>query len=66
MPKKVIKILFVKIENNGYGLEVQGKLVKSGQLDETITLIKEYKNAVNNSYEFMNDDRMQSLTMAIN
>ena len=45
--KKSDKILFVKIENDGYSLGAQRTPVKGGQLEEAIALIKEYKKATN-------------------
>jgi len=37
------EILFVKIDNDGYGLGAQRNAVKGGQLDEAIEVLKEFK-----------------------
>lgn len=37
------EILFVKIENDGYGLGAQRNAIKGGQLEEAIYVIKRYK-----------------------
>lgn len=43
LSKKNEEILFVKIENDGYGLGAQRNAVQGGQLEEAIDVIKRYK-----------------------
>ncbi len=45
--KKTDKILFVKIDNDGYNLGAQRNKVKGGQLGDAVELLKEYKKATN-------------------
>jgi len=45
--KKTNKILFVKIENDGYNLGAQRNEIKGGQLGDAIEVLKEFKNATN-------------------
>ncbi len=41
--KKSNEILFVKIDNDGYGLGAQRNLVKGGQLEEAVELLLQFK-----------------------
>jgi type I restriction enzyme M protein len=41
--KKSNEILFVKIENDGYGLGAQRNAVKGGQLEEAVELLQQFK-----------------------
>jgi type I restriction enzyme M protein len=43
LAKKTDKILFVKIENDGYGLGAQRNAIKGGQLQEAIELLQQFK-----------------------
>ena len=43
LAKQTNEILFVKIDNDGYGLGAQRNAVKGGQLDEAVELIMNYK-----------------------
>ena len=43
LAKQTDEILFVKIDNDGYGLGAQRNAVKGGQLDEAVELIMNYK-----------------------
>jgi len=45
--KKTNKILFVKVENDGYNLGAQRNKIKGGQLGEAVELLKAYKKATN-------------------
>ena len=45
--KKTNKILFVKVENDGYNLGAQRNEIKGGQLGDAIELLKAYKTATN-------------------
>ena len=45
--KKTDKILFVKIDNDGYNLGAQRNKVKGGQLGDAVELLREYKKATN-------------------
>ena len=47
LAKKSNKILFVKIENDGYNLGAQRTPIKGGQLGEAVELLKAYKKATN-------------------
>ncbi|MCF6366308.1 MAG: N-6 DNA methylase [Bacteroidales bacterium] len=49
--KKSNKILFVKIENDGYNLGAQRNAIKGGQLGEAIELLGKYKEATNTRTE---------------
>jgi type I restriction enzyme M protein len=42
LAKKTNDILFIKIDNDGYGLGAQRNAVKGGQLEEAIKIIREY------------------------
>lgn len=42
--KKSDEILFVKIDNDGYGLGAQRNPIKGGQLEEVIETIKQFRN----------------------
>ena len=48
LAKQTDEILFVKIDNDGYGLGAQRNAVKGGQLDEAIEIIRQFvaKNTV--------------------
>ena len=41
--KKSSEILFVKIDNDGYGLGAQRNAMKGGQLEEAVELLKQFK-----------------------
>jgi len=41
--KKTNEVLFVKIDNDGYGLGAQRNAVKGGQLEEAIDLLQQFK-----------------------
>ena len=44
--KKTNEILFVKIDNDGYGLGAQRNAVKGGQLEEAVELLQQFKEGV--------------------
>jgi len=52
--KKTNKILFVKIDNDGYNLGAQRNKIKGGQLGEAIEVLKQFKDSVKNSTDFEN------------
>jgi type I restriction enzyme M protein len=43
--KKSKKILFVKIDNDGYGLGAQRNAIKGGQLEQAIELLEQFKES---------------------
>jgi len=43
LAKKTKDILFVKIDNDGYGLGAQRNAIKGGQLEEAVTVLAEFK-----------------------
>ncbi len=51
LAKKSNKILFVKIDNDGYNLGAQRNSIKGGQLGEAIELLGKYKEATNTRME---------------
>lgn len=54
--KKSNKILFVKIENDGFNLGAQRISVKGGQLEETIQELNKFKECNENNTEFENTE----------
>lgn len=52
LAKKTDKILFVKIDNDGYNLGAQRNVVKGGQLDEAINIINNYKLNIEKTEDF--------------
>lgn len=57
--KKVDAILFVKIENDGFGLGAQRREIQSNDLPDAYSIITEYKSAVQNGkiYHFTFDEK---------
>ncbi len=64
--KKSNKLLFVKIDNDGYNLGAQRTVVKGGQLGEAIETIENYKLKIENAEEFLveTDGRLSVQEMA--
>lgn len=54
--KKTNKILFVKIENDGYNLGAQRNEIKGGQLGEASEVLTSFKERIENSTEFENTE----------
>lgn len=54
------EILFVKIDNDGFGLGAQRNAVKGGQLDEAIEVIKNYKLKIKNEPLVSHAERSRS------
>jgi type I restriction enzyme M protein len=54
LAKQSDKILFVKIENDGYSLGSQRADVKGSQLDEAVEVLNSFKETVINQKEFTN------------
>lgn len=54
LAKQSDKILFVKIENDGYSLGSQRAEIKGSQLDEAIQVLNSFKETVINQKEFTN------------
>lgn len=54
LAKKTNKILFVKIDNDGYNLGAQRNEIKGGQLGEAISIIENYKLTIENGKDFEN------------
>lgn len=54
--KKAKKVLFVKIENDGYGLGAQRSAVKGGQLEEAIDTINLFKKSIIENKDFENTE----------
>lgn len=52
LARKTDKILFVKIENDGYSLSAQRTPVKGGQLSTAVEIIKNYKLKIKNDEKF--------------
>ena len=50
--KKTDKILFVKIDNDGYNLGAQRNEVKGGQLGEANEILTQFKDSIENSTDF--------------
>lgn len=56
LSKKTDSILFVKIENDGYGLGAQRKSIDKNDLPRALDDIIRYRNAVNNNEEYENTE----------
>ncbi len=54
LAKKTNKILFVKIDNDGYNLGAQRTEIKGGQLGEAIEIINNFKKSIKNNTDFEN------------
>ncbi len=65
LAKKTNKILFVKIDNDGYNLGAQRNEIKGGQLGEAITLIENYKLTIGNGTDFTEAQTERSLAYAV-
>jgi type I restriction enzyme M protein len=48
LARKSDKILFIKIENDGFGLGAQRKELKSSDIPDAINLIRDFQNAIRN------------------
>jgi type I restriction enzyme M protein len=64
LAKKTNKILFVKIENDGYNLGAQRNEIKGGQLGDAVEIIKNYKLQINNGEEFENNELAHAVEKA--
>ena len=56
LAKKTDKILFVKVENDGYNLGAQRNEIRGGQLGEAIEIINSFKASIENSTDFVNTE----------
>ncbi|MFK5891309.1 MAG: N-6 DNA methylase [Flavobacteriaceae bacterium] len=61
LAKKTNKILFVKIDNDGYNLGAQRNAIKGGQLDETIDILNSFKENIINRTDFESTDIAHSV-----
>lgn len=52
--KKSDKVLFVKIDNDGYNLGAQRNEIKGGQLGEAVEVLKLFKESIENNTDFEN------------
>ncbi|MCD6365998.1 MAG: N-6 DNA methylase, partial [Bacteroidales bacterium] len=52
--KKTNKILFVKIDNDGYNLGAQRNAIKGGQLSDAIEILNSFRASIENSTDFEN------------
>jgi type I restriction enzyme M protein len=52
--KRSNKVLFVKIDNDGYNLGAQRNEIKGGQLGEAIEILNNFKDSIENDTDFEN------------
>lgn len=62
LAKKTKDILFVKIDNDGYGLGSQRNAVKGGQLEEAVTTLKTFRQNCIDSKLFENSTLAQAVS----
>lgn len=55
--KKTDNILFVKIENDGFDLGAQRREIDKNDLPEALTILQQYKEALENKQEFASDNK---------
>lgn len=62
LAKKTKDILFVKIDNDGYGLGAQRNAVKGGQLEEAVETLKTFRQNCNEGKFFENTTLAQAVS----
>lgn len=62
LAKKSEKILFLKIDNDGYSLGSQREKIKGGQLKTAIEEIKSFRDSIIDEIEFKNSDMSQGVS----
>jgi restriction endonuclease S subunit len=67
LAKKTDKILFVKIENDGFGLGAQRKELPTSDLPDAVNFVKQYITAVrNNDYSSIDFEKLPLNSLVIN
>lgn len=62
LAKKTKEVLFVKIDNDGYGLGAQRNAVKGGQLEEAVATLKTFRQNCIDSKPFENTTLAQAVS----
>jgi type I restriction enzyme M protein len=57
LAKKTDKILFVKIENDGFDLGAQRNEIEKNDLPEALNILQQYKEALQNNQEFASESK---------
>jgi type I restriction enzyme M protein len=64
LAKKTKDVLFVKIDNDGYGLGAQRNAIKGGQLEEAVTTLKTFRENCIEGKPFENNTLAQAVSKA--